>query len=232
MASQQTIPPQSQAHQPGSEAEMNPRPDYQPRYPGANRLAGKVALITGGDSGIGRAVAVLYAREGADVAIVYREEHPDAEETAAAVRGEGRECLALAGDIGSEAFCRDAVARTVDQLGRLDILVNNAAEQHEQESIGDISEQQLVRTFETNVFGYFFMTKAALPHLREGSAIVNTTSVTAYKGSPTVARLCLDPRRHRRLHPLAGPAAGRAQHPRQRRGARPDLDAADPGQLR
>jgi NAD(P)-dependent dehydrogenase (short-subunit alcohol dehydrogenase family) len=184
MASQQTMPPQSQAHQPGSEAEMNPRPDYQPHYPGANRLAGKVALITGGDSGIGRAVAVLYAREGADVAIVYREEHPDAEETAAAVRGEGRECLALAGDIGSEAFCRDAVARTVDQLGRLDILVNNAAEQHEQESIGDISEQQLVRTFETNVFGYFFMTKAALPHLREGSAIVNTTSVTAYKGSP------------------------------------------------
>ena len=178
------MPRQSQAHQPGREAEMTPRPDYQPRFSGAGRLAGKVAIITGGDSGIGRAVAVLFAREGADVAIVYREEHDDAEETAAVVRQEGRECLAIAGDIGSEEFCRGAVAQILGRFGKLDVLVNNAAEQHEQESIADISEQQLVRTFQTNVFGYFFMTKAALPHLREGATIVNTTSVTAFKGSP------------------------------------------------
>jgi NAD(P)-dependent dehydrogenase (short-subunit alcohol dehydrogenase family) len=184
MASQATMPRQSQAHQPGLESEMTPRPDYHPRFSGAGRLAGKVAIITGGDSGIGRAVAVLFAREGADVAIVYREEHADAEETAAVVRQEGRDCLAIAGDIGSEEFCRGAVDQVLGRFGRLDVLVNNAAEQHEQDSIADISEQQLVRTFQTNVFGYFFMTKAALPHLREGATIVNTTSVTAFKGSP------------------------------------------------
>ena len=184
MAEQEIMPRQAQAHQPGREAEMRPRPEYQPRFPGSARLAGKVALITGGDSGIGRAVAVLFAREGADVAIVYREEHDDAEDTAGAVREEGQECLTLAGDIGDEAFCRGAVEQTLERFGRLDVLVNNAAEQHEQESIVGISQQQLVRTFETNVFGYFYMTKAALPYLKQGSAIVNTTSVTAYKGSP------------------------------------------------
>jgi NAD(P)-dependent dehydrogenase (short-subunit alcohol dehydrogenase family) len=183
MADQETMPRQVQARQPGREAEMHPRPEYRPRFPSSGRLAGKVALITGGDSGIGRAVAVLFAREGADVAIVYREEDEDARETAGAVREEGRECLTLAGDIGDESFCQGAVEQTVQLFGRLDVLVNNAAEQHEQESITDISQQQLVRTFETNVFGYFYMTKAALPHLKEGSAIVNTTSVTAYKGS-------------------------------------------------
>jgi NAD(P)-dependent dehydrogenase (short-subunit alcohol dehydrogenase family) len=184
MGSQETMPRQAQAHQPGRESEMNPRPDFHPRFPGAGRLEGKVAIITGGDSGIGRAVAVLFAREGADVAIVYREENEDAEETAQAVGEEGHECLTIAGDIGNEEFCRSAVRQIVDRFGRLDVLVNNAAEQHEQESITDISEQQLVRTFQSNVFGYFFMTKAALPHLQEGAAIVNTTSVTAYKGSP------------------------------------------------
>jgi NAD(P)-dependent dehydrogenase (short-subunit alcohol dehydrogenase family) len=183
MADQETMPRQVQARQPGREAEMHPRPEYRPRFPSSGRLAGKVALITGGDSGIGRAVAVLFAREGADVAIVYREEDEDARETAGAVREEGRECLTLAGDIGDESFCQGAVEQTVQLFGRLDVLVNNAAEQHEQESITDISQQQLVRTFETNVFGYFYMTKAALPYLKEGSAIVNTTSVTAYKGS-------------------------------------------------
>jgi NAD(P)-dependent dehydrogenase (short-subunit alcohol dehydrogenase family) len=183
MADQQSMPPQKQDRQPGRESEMNPRPDYMPRYPGAGRLEGKVAVITGGDSGIGRAVAVLFAREGANVAIVYLEENEDAKETAEAVKGEGRECLTIAGDIGEEQFCKQAVDQAVQRFGRLDVLVNNAAEQHEQESIEGISEQQLVRTFKTNVFGYFFMTKAALPHLNEGSAIVNTTSVTAYKGS-------------------------------------------------
>jgi NAD(P)-dependent dehydrogenase (short-subunit alcohol dehydrogenase family) len=183
MARQATMPPQSQARQPGREAEMRPRPEYEPRYPGTGRLEGKAAIVTGGDSGIGRAVSVLFAREGADVAIVYLEEDEDAAETAAAVRREGRECLAIAGDIGDEAFCRAAVEQTIERFDRLDVLVNNAAEQHEQQSIADISSGQLARTFHSNVFGYFFMTKAALPHLREGAAIVNTTSVTAYKGS-------------------------------------------------
>ena len=183
MADQQSMPPQKQDRQPGRESEMNPRPDYMPRYPGSGRLEGKVAIVTGGDSGIGRAVSVLFAREGANVAIVYLEENDDAKETAEAIKREGRECLTIAGDIGEEQFCRRAVDQAVQRFGRLDVLVNNAAEQHEQESIEGISEQQLVRTFKTNVFGYFFMTKAALPHLKEGSAIVNTTSVTAYKGS-------------------------------------------------
>jgi NAD(P)-dependent dehydrogenase (short-subunit alcohol dehydrogenase family) len=148
MGSQETMPRQSQAHQPGRESQMSPRPEYHPRFPGAGRLGGKVAIITGGDSGIGRAVAVLFAREGADVAIVYREEHDDAEETAAAVRQEGRECLTIAGDIGSEEFCRSAVEQIFGHFGKLDVLVNNAAEQHEQDSITEISEQQLVRTFQ------------------------------------------------------------------------------------
>jgi NAD(P)-dependent dehydrogenase (short-subunit alcohol dehydrogenase family) len=184
MADPQSIPPQRQERQPGRETEMRPRPRYEPRYPGSGRLDGKSALITGGDSGIGRAVAVLFAREGADVAIVYLEEKEDARETAQAVEREGRRCLEIAGDIGDEVFCQEAVRRTIERFGRLDVLVNNSAEQHEQESLEGISKEQLERTFRTNVFGYFFMTKAALPHLKEGAAIVNTTSVTAYQGSP------------------------------------------------
>jgi NAD(P)-dependent dehydrogenase (short-subunit alcohol dehydrogenase family) len=180
----ETMPPQAQAHQPGRETEMHPRPAYAPGYAGAGRLEGKVAIVTGGDSGIGRAVSVLFTREGADLAIVYLEESEDAAETAAAVRGEGQECLNIAGDLASEEFCRTAVEQTVAHFGRLDILVNNAAEQHERQSITDISRRQLERTFQTNVFGYFFVTMAALPHLAEGATIVNTTSVTAYEGSP------------------------------------------------
>ncbi|HET6468472.1 MAG TPA: SDR family oxidoreductase [Geminicoccaceae bacterium] len=183
MSQPQQVPPQEQERQPGREHAMRPEPDWRPRFAGAGRLAGKVALITGGDSGIGRAVAVLFAREGADVAIVYLEEQEDAATTARAVEAEGRRCLRLPGDIGDEGFCKDAVERTVKELGRLDVLVNNAAEQHPQESLEQIAASQLVRTFQTNVFGYFFMTKAALAHLKEGSTIVNTTSVTAYRGS-------------------------------------------------
>jgi NAD(P)-dependent dehydrogenase (short-subunit alcohol dehydrogenase family) len=178
-------PPQHQDRQPGIEAAMTPRPrSDNPHQSGSGKLQGKVALITGGDSGIGRAVAIAFAREGADVAIVYLNEHEDAKEAQALVRKEGRRCLAMDGDVGSEAFCRQAVQHTVDQLGRLDILVNNAAEQHPQDSIEKISAEQLERTFRTNIFSQFFLTKAALPHLQPGSAIVNTASVTAYAGSP------------------------------------------------
>jgi NAD(P)-dependent dehydrogenase (short-subunit alcohol dehydrogenase family) len=162
---------------------MHPRPDYEPRFPGSGRLAGRAALITGGDSGIGRAVAVLFAREGADIAIVFLEEDRDAQETSRLVEREGRRCLLIKGDVGGEAFCRRAVEETLQQFGRLDVLVNNAAEQHVQDSIADISARQLERTFRTNVHGYFFMTKAALPHLKAGASIVNTASVTAYRGS-------------------------------------------------
>jgi NAD(P)-dependent dehydrogenase (short-subunit alcohol dehydrogenase family) len=178
-------PPQQQERQPGLEAEMRPRPRAEdPGYRGSSKLRGKVALITGGDSGIGRAVAVAYAREGADVAIAYFDEHADAEETKRLVEQEGRRCVMIAGDVGEEAFCGQAVQRTVDELGKLDILVNNAAEQHPQSSIEDISAEQLERTFRTNIFSMFFLTKAACKHLKQGSSIINTTSVTAYKGSP------------------------------------------------
>lgn len=185
MSSQQTtLPPQTQDRQPGRETEMHPRPDYEPRYPGSGRLKGKVALITGGDSGIGRAVAVLFAREGANVAIVYLNEGEDAQETKRLVEREGQECLTMAGDVCEPDFAKTAVEQTVKQFGRLDILVNNAAEQHPQGDIRDITPDQLDRTFRTNIFGYFYMTQAAMPHLRKSSAIINTTSVTAYRGSP------------------------------------------------
>jgi NAD(P)-dependent dehydrogenase (short-subunit alcohol dehydrogenase family) len=178
-------PPQHQERQPGIESEMTPRPQSDdPQHRGSGKLQDRAALITGGDSGIGRAVAIAFAREGADVAIVYLNEHGDAKETQALVRKEGRRCLTIDGDVGDPAFCRQAVEHAVSQLGRLDILVNNAAEQHPQESIEQISVEQLERTFRTNIFAQFFLTQAALPHLKPGSAIINTASVTAYKGSP------------------------------------------------
>ncbi len=177
------IPPQRQDRQPGHEGEMQPKPDFEPRFAGADKLAGKVALITGGDSGIGRACAIGMAREGADIAIVYLDETEDAARTCELVEREGRRCLAIAGDVGDEGVCHDAVARVVSTFGRLDVLVNNAAEQHVTEEPLEIPAGQLERTFKTNVFGYFFMTKAALREMREGAAIVNTTSVTAYRGS-------------------------------------------------
>ncbi|MFL6746172.1 MAG: SDR family oxidoreductase [Sphingomicrobium sp.] len=169
---------------PGHESQLEPKPDWEPRYKGSDRLKGKVALITGADSGIGRAVAALYAREGADVAILYLCEHDDATKTKQIVEKEGRRAITIAGDVGDKQFCERAVKQTVDELGRLDILVNNAGEQHPDEDIRDITEDQLKRTFQTNIFGYFFMVQAALPHLKESSAIINCTSVTMYKGSP------------------------------------------------
>ncbi|MCG6156460.1 SDR family oxidoreductase [Rubinisphaera margarita] len=180
-------PAQSQARQPGRQHKMEPEPvvvreDYQ----GSSKLKGKVALITGGDSGIGRSAAVMFAREGADVAIVYLEEQQDAEKTAKMIEQEGQSSLLIKGDIGEKAFCQKAVEETISKFGQLDVLVNNAAEQHEAKEIDAISEEQLVQTFRTNIFSMFFLTQAALPHLRKqkGSTIINTTSVTAYRGSP------------------------------------------------
>jgi NAD(P)-dependent dehydrogenase (short-subunit alcohol dehydrogenase family) len=182
----QKQPPQTQPQQPGIEKEMTPRPETEPRFKGADKLKGKVALITGGDSGIGRAVARAFAREGADVVICYLNEHQDAKETKQMVEKEGRKCLTIAGDIGNEEFCAEIVERVVRDFGRLDIVVNNAAEQHEQDSVEDISAEQLERTFRTNLFAMFFICKAAVKHMKPGSAIVNTTSVVAFRGKPTL----------------------------------------------
>lgn len=165
-----------------SEMKLKPKAD-DPQYRGSGKLQGKVALITGGDSGIGRAVAIAYAKEGANVAILYLKSDDDAKQTKNMVEQLGGRATMISGDVGDEAFCQQAVQQTVDEFGQLDILVNNAAEQHPQKSILDISAQQLERTFRTNIFSMFFMTKAALKYLKEGSAIINTTSVTAYQGS-------------------------------------------------
>lgn len=178
------IPPQHQKRQPGREKIMTPRPEFVSKnYRAAGKLENKVALITGGDSGIGRSAAVLFAKEGADVAICFLEETQDALETKEAIEAEGKRCLMMAGDIGSKQFCKKFVDATVKKLGKLDIVVNNAAEQHPLENLTEISEQQLEKTFRTNIFSYFFITQAAMPHLKEGASIINTTSVTAYRGS-------------------------------------------------
>jgi NAD(P)-dependent dehydrogenase (short-subunit alcohol dehydrogenase family) len=179
-------PPQSQSRQPGLESVMRPPPEFLPRFKGAERLAGKVAMITGGDSGIGRAVAVAMAREGASIAIIYLNEHADAKKTLQYVEAEGGEAILLAGDIGKESFCKSAVQKTLKEFGKIDILVNNAAEQHEVEKALEIGTGQLARTFQTNVFAIFYLTKMVIPHLKRGAAIVNTASETAYKGSETL----------------------------------------------
>ncbi|HEX9106520.1 MAG TPA: SDR family oxidoreductase [Longimicrobiales bacterium] len=182
----QPKPPFPEQHQakPGLESELEPRPRYKaPDYRGSGKLEGKVAIVTGGDSGIGRAVAVLYAREGADVAVVYLDEDEDAEETKRAVEAEGRRCLLFPGDVSSQNFCDEVVERTLSELGNVDILVNNAAYQEHQASIEDISDEQLDRTFRTNIYGYFHMVKACLPHLQKGGAIVNSGSITGLEGS-------------------------------------------------
>ncbi|WP_119678629.1 SDR family oxidoreductase [Indioceanicola profundi] len=181
-----TVPAQHQSVQPGLEHEMNPRPEYiRDGYKGSGRLEGMVAVVTGGDSGIGRAVAVHFAREGADVAIAYLNEDRDAEETRGLVEAEGRRCLLFRGDLGYEETCRDLIARVVETFGpRIHVLVNNAAEQHPKGSLDEITAEQLERTFRTNIFAQFFLTKAALPHLQKDSSIICTTSVTAYRGNP------------------------------------------------
>jgi NAD(P)-dependent dehydrogenase (short-subunit alcohol dehydrogenase family) len=179
-------PAQKQDHQPGRESPMRPRPDYEPKYPGVGKLKGKVALITGGDSGIGRATAVAMAREGAKIAIVYLEEHDDADETLRLIEKEGSRGIKFAGDVGDEAFCREAVEKTAKEFGRFDILVNNAAEQHEVHDLSELTAAQIERTFRTNIFSFFFMAKAAVPHMKEGSSILNTASITAYEGNKTL----------------------------------------------
>lgn len=176
-------PPLRDAPPPGEEVELVPSPDWEPRYRGSGRLVGKVAIVTGGDSGIGRAVAALFAREGARIAIVYLDEHDDARATATIIEREGSACLMLPGDIGDREFCRKIVSQVTEKWGRLDILVNNAGEQHPAKDLRDIDAEQLLRTFQTNVFGMYWLTAAALDALEEGSAIINCTSVVSYKGS-------------------------------------------------
>ena len=181
----QTFPPQHQTQQPGIETQMTPNPEsVKSNYIGSGKLAGKTAIITGGDSGIGRSVAIYFAKEGANIAISYLNEDNDAATTKELIEKEGQKCILLPGDIGDEAFCQNVIAQTIQTFGRLDILVNNAAEQHVQTSLLDITAQQLEKTFRTNIFSMFYLTKAALPYLKKGSSIINTASITAYKGNP------------------------------------------------
>ncbi|HZK83260.1 MAG TPA: SDR family oxidoreductase [Desulfosporosinus sp.] len=181
--SKATFPGQHQEQQPGLEALMDPKPVSEDEaYLGCEKLKEKVAVITGGDSGIGRAVAIAYAKEGADVVIAHLNEQDDAFETKSRIEELGRRCIVVAGDIGDEVICQEIINKTIEVFGRLDILVNNAAEQHPQNSLLDVTTAQLERTFRTNIFSYFFLTKAALPHLKSGSVIINTASITAYEG--------------------------------------------------
>ncbi|MFL5730677.1 MAG: SDR family oxidoreductase [Cytophagaceae bacterium] len=179
-----SFPGQHQEEQPGQENEMVPQPEIiRNNYKGSGKLSGKVALITGGDSGIGRSVAVHFAREGADVSIIYLKEDKDALDTKAMVEKEGRQCLLIPGDIGNEEFCKKAVQQTIEKFTKLNIVINNAAEQHPKESLAEISAEQIERTYRTNIFSFFFISQAALKHLQKGDAIINTASVTAYRGS-------------------------------------------------
>lgn len=178
-------PPQHQDRQPGIESELDPTPiSDRESYLGSSKLLDKVAIITGGDSGIGRAVAIAFAKEGAKVVLAYYDEHSDAKETEELVLEQGGECQLVSGDIGDPSFAKSLVLTSLSKFGKIDIIVNNAAEQHPQESIEQITPEQLERTFRTNVFSHFYLIKAALPHLKEGASIINTTSVTAYLGSP------------------------------------------------
>jgi NAD(P)-dependent dehydrogenase (short-subunit alcohol dehydrogenase family) len=180
------IPAQHQDVQPGQEQEMTPRPVYDNDDPGLGRLQNKVAIITGGDSGIGRAVAIQFAKEGADIVIAYLNEHEDAKETAREIKRYNKEALLIATDIADEKNCKSIVDKTLEKFGKIDIVINNAAVQYEQQDIQDISGEQLERTFKTNIFAQFYLTKYAVPHLNKGSSVINTASVTAYKGNPAL----------------------------------------------
>lgn len=182
----QTMPAQKQHDQPGHETEMHPRPDFTPKYPGVGKLKGKVVLITGGDSGIGRATAIAMAREGANIAIVYFDEHEDAKVTMKEIEAEGSKAIIIAGDVGDETFCKSAVEKAVKEFGRLDVVVNNAAEQHETKDFAEIDSAQIERTFRTNIFSFFYITKHALKHLKKGASIINTSSITAFEGHKTL----------------------------------------------
>jgi NAD(P)-dependent dehydrogenase (short-subunit alcohol dehydrogenase family) len=185
MGSDYEFPEQKQERQPGKRSEMEPKPiTDDPKYRASGKLTGRRAIVTGGDSGIGRAVAILFAKEGAEVSVVYLDEHEDAQETREIINGYGKRCMTIAGDVQNPSFCSEAVARTAGELGGLDILVNNAGVQYPQQSILDITDEQLERTFRTNIFSMFYMTRAALPHMKEGGAIINSTSITAYGGHP------------------------------------------------
>ncbi|MGZ5242948.1 MAG: SDR family oxidoreductase [Bacteroidia bacterium] len=178
------LPAQHQNEHPGDEYKMEPQPEYiRKGYKGSGKLKNKVAIVTGGDSGIGRAISVHFAREGADVVIVYLKEHTDAKDTQKLVEEEGQKCLLIAGDLGNSKFCKKVVDKTIDEFGKLDVLVNNAAEQHFEEDFTKISDEQMENTFRTNIFSMFYLTKAALKHMKKGSSIVNCTSITAYRGS-------------------------------------------------
>ncbi|PZD95780.1 NAD(P)-dependent oxidoreductase [Paenibacillus sambharensis] len=182
---EQKFPPQHQEKQPGLETKMNPKPEIEsPNYKAAGKLNGKTAIITGGDSGIGHAAAIAYAKEGADVAIVYLDEEKDAQSTKKRIEELGKRCLLISGDLGDESFCKKVIDQVIKEFGKLDILVNNAAEQHVQQNFEDITSEQLERTFRTNIFSMFYLTRAAMPHLKEGASIINTTSITAYEGNP------------------------------------------------
>ncbi|MDZ5470299.1 SDR family oxidoreductase [Bacillus sp. 31A1R] len=182
--SKKTFPPQHQDKQPGVESEMTPKPtSVDNHYKGSGKLKNKVAIITGGDSGIGKSVSIYFAKEGADVVISYLDEHEDAKETKKLIEAEGQKCILIPDDIGLEKVCKNIVNQTMKEFGKIDILVNNAAEQHPQKSLLDITAEQLEKTFRTNIFSFFYLTKAALPHLKKGSSIINTASVTAYQGN-------------------------------------------------
>jgi NAD(P)-dependent dehydrogenase (short-subunit alcohol dehydrogenase family) len=223
---QKARPAQTQPRQPGIESAMKPRPSSEnPNLRGSGRLAGKTALITGGDSGIGKAVALAFAREGANVAIGYLDETSDAVGTRKRVEDMGRSCLLLPGDVGNSAECERMITAVLAKFESIDILVNNAAEQHPQESLDRITDEQLERTFRTNIFAYFYLTRAALPYLKKGASIINTTSVTAYRGS---AQLLDYSSTKGAIVAFTRSVACRARHPGQRRRAGAHLDATDP----
>ena len=220
--------PKQKLPKPGIEADLKLRPKYEaPRYKAAGKLEDRVALITGGDSGIGRAVALLYAREGADVAITsLPAERRDADETRRAVEGEGRECLIIEGDLSSPRTCRKAIERTVKTFGRLDILVSNAAHQNRKKNLEDVDDAEWDRTFKTNVYAYFWLVKAALPHLKAGASIIATGSIVGIQGSAELARLLRYEGRDSHADENTGAESDQARHSRELRGARAGLDAA------